>query len=151
MIPRFPHCDPRVLHPRSVCQYCDAHPEWQELREAWGVAFTGQAVQGGVISVAGNRTGAGVEVVETRTYTVAVNPKTSSGLLPCPADFNRPPDTDHDHRRWAGNVATTEDPVNETPASEMLYGHIARPGKRRRQAEGAVAELIKMFNRLGKR
>lgn len=120
---RFPHCDARVLHPRGSCQYCDDHPEWQKLREAWGVAFTGQ------------------------------EPTIKPGfkMLPCPADFNRPPDTDHDHRRWAGNVATTEDPVNETAASEMLYGHMARPGKRRRQVAAALAELGRMLSQLGRK
>lgn len=28
-----------------------------------------------------------------------------AGQLPCPADFNRPPDSPSDHRRWYGNVA----------------------------------------------
>lgn len=38
---QFPHCDPRVLHKPSECQYCDQHPDWQELRLAQGVAFSG--------------------------------------------------------------------------------------------------------------
>jgi hypothetical protein len=36
-----PHCDQAVLHAPGECQYCDVHPEWQALRELWGVAFTG--------------------------------------------------------------------------------------------------------------
>jgi len=40
-ISQFPHCDQRVLHAPGHCQYCDAHPDWQELREAWGINFTG--------------------------------------------------------------------------------------------------------------
>ncbi len=40
-IPRFPHCDPRVLHAPGECVYCDAHPSWQALRKTWGVRFTG--------------------------------------------------------------------------------------------------------------
>ncbi len=40
-IPQFPHCDSRVLHAPGECEYCDAHPEWQALRIAWGIAFTG--------------------------------------------------------------------------------------------------------------
>lgn len=37
----FPHCDPRVLHAPGECEYCDLHPDWQELRKTWGIAFTG--------------------------------------------------------------------------------------------------------------
>jgi hypothetical protein len=37
----FPHCDPRVLHAPGECNYCDKHGEWQALRIAWGVTFTG--------------------------------------------------------------------------------------------------------------
>lgn len=40
-INQFPHCDQRVLHAPGECKYCDAHPLWQELRQAWGIAFTG--------------------------------------------------------------------------------------------------------------
>lgn len=39
----FPHCDAAVLHAPGVCRYCDDRPEWQQLREYWGIAFTGQA------------------------------------------------------------------------------------------------------------
>lgn len=44
----FPHCDQRILHePRGTvangtCTFCDKHSEWQELRVAWGINFTGQ-------------------------------------------------------------------------------------------------------------
>ena len=37
----FPHCDQRVLHAPGECQHCDMHPQWQELRQAWGICFTG--------------------------------------------------------------------------------------------------------------
>lgn len=38
----FPHCDQRILHgPSDNCEFCDRHPDWQALREAWGIAFTG--------------------------------------------------------------------------------------------------------------
>lgn len=40
-IDQFPHCDSRVLHAPGECEYCDRHPEWQLLRMAWGIAFTG--------------------------------------------------------------------------------------------------------------
>lgn len=41
MIEQFPHCDQRVLHAPGECRYCDMTPQWQELRSAWGIAFTG--------------------------------------------------------------------------------------------------------------
>jgi hypothetical protein len=74
---QHPHCDQRVLHAPGVCEYCDRHPERQELRRAWGIAFTGEA------------------------------PTTSGWTrqLPCPADFNRPAGGPNDHRRWHGNQA----------------------------------------------
>ena len=37
----FPHCDQRILHAPGECMYCDERPEWQALRVAWGIAFTG--------------------------------------------------------------------------------------------------------------
>jgi hypothetical protein len=43
---QLPHCDSRVLHAPAECEYCDHHPEWQALREAWGIAFTGHAPTG---------------------------------------------------------------------------------------------------------
>lgn len=39
--PVFPHCDPRILHAPTECEFCDRHPDWQELRQYWGIAFTG--------------------------------------------------------------------------------------------------------------
>jgi hypothetical protein len=41
-IEQFPHCDQLVLHREGTCRYCDAHPEWQELRALWGINFTGE-------------------------------------------------------------------------------------------------------------
>lgn len=72
-----PHCDSRILHAPGECWCCDMYPDWQALREKWGIAFTGQLPLTGV---AGNQ-------------------------LPCPADFNRPPDSKSDHRRWVPNRA----------------------------------------------
>jgi len=72
-----PHCDQRILHAPGECWACDMYPDWQALREKWGVAYTGQVPLTGV---AGNQ-------------------------LPCPADFNRPPDSKYDHRRWGPNQA----------------------------------------------
>lgn len=39
---QFPHCDQGVLHAPKECEFCDEHPEWQALREAWRINFTGQ-------------------------------------------------------------------------------------------------------------
>lgn len=61
IIAQFPHCDQRILHAPGECEYCDKHPEWQELRKMWGIAFTGH------------------------TPTEEQYAK----QLPCPADFNR--------------------------------------------------------------
>ncbi len=46
VITQFPHCDPRILHAPGECEYCDKHWEWQALREAWGIAFTGYTPEG---------------------------------------------------------------------------------------------------------
>lgn len=46
MISQFPHCDARVLHAPGKCEYCDLHPDWQELRKVWNVNFTGQHFEG---------------------------------------------------------------------------------------------------------
>lgn len=37
----FPHCDQRILHAPGECEFCDRYPEWQALRLAWEIAFTG--------------------------------------------------------------------------------------------------------------
>jgi hypothetical protein len=42
LISQYPHCDSRVLHAPGECSVCDKHPEWQELRKMWGIAFTGK-------------------------------------------------------------------------------------------------------------
>jgi len=39
---QFPHCDPLILHRPGSCEYCDAHPEWQALREVYEINFTGE-------------------------------------------------------------------------------------------------------------
>jgi len=45
-IGQFPHCDQRILHAPTECEYCDRHANWQELRIAWGIAFTGYEPEG---------------------------------------------------------------------------------------------------------
>lgn len=44
---QFPHCDDRILHAPGECKYCDGHPDWQELRKRWNIAFTGHAAEHG--------------------------------------------------------------------------------------------------------
>lgn len=61
-IQQFPHCDQRILHAPGECEYCDEHPDWQALRLAWSIAFTGWTPD------------------ET---------KNKQKELPCPADYNR--------------------------------------------------------------
>jgi len=87
-IKQFPHCDQRVLHaPKDGCVYCNQHPEWQELREAWGIAFTGHSD----------------DVVEYRDWEGNIVQKT---LIPCPAEWSRSAETIH---RWYGNAPRKED------------------------------------------
>ena len=45
-ITQFPHCDQRILHAPGECNYCDENPNWQELRVAWGIAFTNYEPEG---------------------------------------------------------------------------------------------------------
>lgn len=77
----FPHCDTRVLHAPGECQYCDSYPDWQKLRDLWGIAFTGH------------------DPKEIRVSDTLV-----ARELPCPADFNRPQGSSSDHRQWPGNT-----------------------------------------------
>lgn len=93
----FPHCDARILHSPGECEHCDGHPDWQRLRAVWGIAYTGH------------------------------DPDPELQELPCPADFRRPPGGESDHRRWGGNVATSQEPVNETAASRIFYGGRSTP------------------------
>ena len=96
LITQFPHCDSRVLHAPGECEFCDLHPEWQELREGWGISFTGHQPEGDWVT------------------------------MPCPADAARPQGASNDHRRWGGNTATGKrgDPSQprQTTASVMMYG-----------------------------
>lgn len=72
-IKQFPHCDPKVLHGPGECEYCDAHPDWQELRQFWNIAFTGHS-----------------------------DDRNSSGrpLIPCPSEWDRPVEVIN---QWGGN------------------------------------------------
>lgn len=90
IISQFPHCDQRILHAPGVCAYCDQHPEWQELRSAWGIAFTGKTPEL-----------KGPQQME----------------LPCPADFNR--GANHT-KWWGGNAARPNFEVAENSRLEDL-------------------------------
>jgi hypothetical protein len=83
-IQQFPHCDPRVLHaPEDNCQWCNMHPEWQELRKMWGIAFTGHSF---------DKHGKPFEDQYGNTQ------------LPCPAEANRGM---RSINSWGGNIAFT--------------------------------------------
>ncbi len=126
---QFPHCDQRVLHaPSDGCEFCNDRPEWQELRNAWGIAFTGHTPLASLPKCG----------QEVHGYSRAdrcqrheghdgdCSPAREWERLPCPADAARPPGSPSDHRRWGGNKPTsaTGDPSwpAETAASRALYG-----------------------------
>jgi hypothetical protein len=131
-IDRFPHCDPRALHQPSECQYCDLYPEWQALREAWGIAFTGHPPRAGLprchrpMRDTQPGYGPGVRCEQPRGHDDDCKPYPAWDVLPCPADAARPPGSPGDHRRWGGNKPTsaTGDPSwpAESTASVALYG-----------------------------
>jgi hypothetical protein len=88
-----PHCDQRILHAPGDCWACDLYPDWQKLRQLWGIAFTGHQPKDEVLRV------------DQREEPVAVRRE-----LPCPADYNRPPESPSDHRQWGPNTAQGEHP-----------------------------------------
>lgn len=74
---QFPHCDPRVLHSPNTCEVCDHYQHYQELRNVWGINFTG----------------------ENFIYAPNLSDHTWR-MLPCPSDFNRGLGAAHE---WYGN------------------------------------------------
>jgi hypothetical protein len=110
-IAQFPHCDQRVLHAPGECEYCDRHPDWQALRKAWGIAFTGHAPRAGLPrcdkrmrdSFPGY--GPGPRCQQPRGHDGDCKPYPAWDAMPCPADAARPPDSPADHRQWGGNTA----------------------------------------------
>jgi len=82
-ITQFPHCDQRVLHAPGECEYCDAHPDWQELREAWCINFTGNHI---------------------------TNDTYNRKYLPCPSEVARPLDLIN---QWDGNVPFKNGEIND--------------------------------------
>lgn len=151
LIRQFPHCDQRILHAPGECQYCDMHPEWQELRQAWGIAFTGS--QQSLMLVA-NR-----EVQQcTRPFPhLCERDGPCNGWpcswpkLPCPADASRPPGTSSDHRRWGGNKPTSArgDPSwpAESVASVMFYGDMGGRAPTPRPSGGGLRSFIRRVRR----
>jgi hypothetical protein len=79
---QVPHCDQRVLHAPGECQVCDAQPEWQWLRQTWGINFTGHH-----------------EKTDERGHP----------LLPCPSETARPLGRIN---QWDGNVPYKGGKVN---------------------------------------
>lgn len=105
---RFPHCDQRVLHAPGECEFCDMHSEWQELRKAWGISFTGHAPQGSLPTcgqpiLRGKHYYPGAVCLRPRDHEGGHEPYPAWDILPCPADFARPEGSPGDHRRWPGN------------------------------------------------
>lgn len=81
LIKQFPHCDAKVLHAPGECEYCDMHPEWQGLREMWGIAFTGHSH----------------EVIKWTDWEGKACEKI---LIPCPSELDRPLGI---IEKWPGN------------------------------------------------
>lgn len=93
---QFPHCDQSVLHSPGECTFCDGHSDWQALRLAWGIAFTGHAPR---------------PLYDDGPFEVA-----------CPSDQRRGVGKAH---VWGGNRPTNV-PASELPsqtlASRITYG-----------------------------
>lgn len=108
---QFPHCDQRILHKPGDCEFCDMRPEWQALRKAWGIAFTGQ-----VPASEGDRCGAllpreqqsnGARVcMQARGHgdDIPHMPSEPWEALPCPADYAVQRHERGDYNLWGGNV-----------------------------------------------
>lgn len=109
-IPTFPHCDQRVLHAPGECEFCDACPEWQALRKAWGIAFTGK-----IPAIFADRCGkmlppdTNIVFKQSdicrleRDHEGRCSPEDPWERLPCPADMARPPGSPSDSQNWPGN------------------------------------------------
>jgi len=78
-----PHCDPAILHAPGECKFCDAQPEWQALRQLWGICFTGHQPV----------------IVSDGTFT-------AYELIACPSDIRRPGNV---AGQWPGNRAARDD------------------------------------------
>jgi len=110
-LPRFPHCDQRILHSPGECEFCDAAPEWQQLRKAWGIAFTGH-----VPAVEGDR--CGKRITDRQRFDYGKVCMQGAGhddpcsadepweILPCPADAAVAAGHRGDVNHWPGNRAS---------------------------------------------
>jgi hypothetical protein len=105
-LPAPPHCDSRVLHAPGECEYCDQRKEWQELRQAWGIAFTGHTPKAS-LPECGETFDAYGERRRCRSHKGHPRGGVHDGHhwgpewqnQPCPADAARPPGSGADHRR----------------------------------------------------
>jgi hypothetical protein len=83
-ITQTPHCDGKVLHaPEDNCDYCNAHPEWQELRQMWGIAFTGHSED------------------TVKAFDFQTQKEYDKKLIPCPSEWDRPLDVIN---KWPRNT-----------------------------------------------
>lgn len=109
-IGQFPHCDQRVLHgPGDGCEFCNAKPEWQQLRVAWGIAFSGH-----VPAKMGDRCGKRITAsydkgkicMQAAGHGSDVPCSTSEPWesLPCPADAAVSFGDRGDYNGWPGNT-----------------------------------------------
>jgi hypothetical protein len=86
-ITQTPHCDGKVLHKNGECSFCDACPEWQELRQMWGIAFTGHSE-------------------DTVKAIDSTGNEYDKKLIPCPSEWDRPLDVIN---AWGGNRAQSRE------------------------------------------
>lgn len=143
-LPTFPHCDQRVLHAPGECEFCDACPEWQALRKAWGIAFTGH-----IPAILRDRCGkmlrhdATDNLVLTRSdicrleagHEDQCSPEDPYERLPCPADEARPPGSPSDSQRWPGNqpggYVNVFNAANTADIFTVMKGQIQRYNRHR--------------------
>lgn len=104
LISQFPHCDQRILHKPGTCAHCDGHPLWQQLRDAWGVAFTGEAPVGDQVPCPADHARPPDDESDHRRW-VGNKPTLTGG------------------KDWPPAV----------PSSQMMYGGIERLGARSRR------------------
>lgn len=100
LIPQFPHCDSRVLHAPGECEYCDKHPEWQELRNMWNIAFTGHSYD--------------------KNGKPAITDEYRGPVQPCPAEAARGMESVNS---WQGNIPMNSGDLKDLKVvSEPTFG-----------------------------
>ena len=116
----IPHCDQRILHhPLDNCVYCNEHPEWQEARELWGIAFTGHAPVGDQIACPADRMRPAGSPSDHRRW-----------------GGNKPTSAEGDPS-WP----------QETPASLMMYGDMGGRGTTAGVTKGLRGRLSRLWLR----